>query len=195
MKSLSKVGTLGAMAAMGVMVFAAAAWACVAGPTLVASPQGVAAGQQVNVSGITWNPDFPVVVRFNALDGPVLGEFLPDPDSDRLEGAVTIPQGTAPGNYVLIGTQQAGNGEYTIIPARALVSVQGDGGAPVLGAPILESAAADRPAGLVESDPVGTGSLVLAGVGVAGVALFIAGAGVYLSTRRRTSPEPAAVAK
>lgn len=193
MKSLNKVGTLGAMAAMGVLMFAAAAWACVAGPTLVAEPQSVAAGQQVKLSGITWNPDFPVVVRFNALDGPVLGEFLPDPDSDRLDGVVTIPQGTAPGNYVLVGTQQAGDGNFTTIPVRALVSVQGDGGAPVLGAPLVQSGSADRPTGLVESDPVGTGSLVLAGVGVAGVALFIAGAGVFLSTRRRTSPERATV--
>lgn len=61
----------------------------------------------------------------------------------------------------------------------------------MLGAPLVDSGAVDRPAGLVESDSVGTGSPVLAGAGVAGVALFVAGAGVYLSTRRRTAPTPA----
>lgn len=191
MKSLKKLGALSAAAAMGVTLFGATAWACVAGPTLLATPQNVAAGEEVQLSGITWDADYPVVVHFNALDGPVLGEFVPDPSSRAISGAVTIPQGAAPGNYVLVGTQQAADGEFTIIPVRALVSVQGVGGAPILGAPLVDSGAVDRPAGLVESDSVGTGSLVLAGVGGAGVALFVAGAGVYLSTRRRTAPKPA----
>ena len=194
MRSRSKFVTLGAATGAAVMLFAAAAWACVAGPTLIAEPRSVPAGSEVQVSGISWNGDLPVVVRFNALDGPILGTFQPDPVSDRLDATVTIPAGTAPGNYVLIGTQQSADGKYAIIPSRALVSVEGTAGAPVLGAP-LNAGTADRPVGLTESDPVSTGSLVLAGVGVAGVALFVAGAGVYFSTRRRPEPETAPVAK
>lgn len=190
MKARNKFVTLSAATAAGMMVFAAGAWACVAGPSLVPEPRSVAAGEQVAISGVSWNGDLPVVVRFNALDGPVLGEFQPDPETDRLAGSVTIPQGTAPGNYVLIGTQQTPDGKQAIIPTRALVSVQGSGGAPVLGAPLVTSGT-ERPVGLAESDPVSTGSLVLAGVGVAGVALFVAGVGVFLSTRRRPEPEKA----
>lgn len=196
MRKLNKVAALGTAATAGIMVLGAAAWACVAGPTLLAEPQSVAAGEDVSISGISWNEDLPVIVRFDALDGPVLGEFMPDPDSSALEGTVEIPEGTEPGNYVLIGTQESADGDYVIIPSRALVSVQGEGGAPVLGAPLAaESDAAGRPAGLAEADSASTGSLVLAGVGVAGVALFVAGAGVFLTTRKRPEPETATVSK
>lgn len=194
MRARTMVAIGGAAAAAGVVVLSAAAWACVAGPTLIAEPQSVAAGDEVQLSGITWNPDLPVLVRFDALDGPVLGEFMPDPETDALAGSVEIPEGTEPGNYVLVGTQESADGEYTIIPARALVSVEGGGGAPVLGAPVAE-AEASRPAGLAESGSASTGSLVLVGVGAAGVALFLAGGAVFFTTRRRQAPQPATVAK
>ncbi len=61
-----------------------------------------------------------------------------------------------------------------------------------LGAPLADTPT-DRTPGLAETDPVGTGSLVLAGIGVAGVALFLAGAGVLLSSRSRQAPEAARV--
>ncbi|MEX2658648.1 MAG: hypothetical protein WD232_03050 [Acidimicrobiales bacterium] len=191
-RNRNKAATLVALVATGVVLLTAAAWACVAGPSLVSEPQGVAAGEEVQISGITWNPDLPVVIRFNALDGPVLGEFMPDPDSRRLAGSVEIPAGTEPGNYVLIGTQESADGEYRMIPARALVSVHGAGGAPLLGAP-LEAQGADRPAGLASAGSASTGSLVLAGLGVAGVALFVAGAGAFLTTRKRPEPKAATV--
>jgi hypothetical protein len=40
---------------------------------------------------------------------------------------------------------------------------------------------------------VSTGSLVLAGIGVAGVVLFLAGAGVLLGSHSRQAPEAARV--
>lgn len=193
MKSFHTLVTLGATAVTAVVVSAAAAWACVAGPTLLATPQSVPAGGNVAVSGITWNPDFPVVIRFDALDGPILGTFRPDPDTRRLQGTVTLPKDVEPGNYVLIGTQQSVDGKNAIIPSRALVSVHGEGGAPVLGAPLGSTAGGDRLTGLAASGGVSTGSLVLTGLGVAGAALFIAGAGVFLTTRRRSMPQPAPV--
>lgn len=191
MKKVRRVGTAGAGATLAVMCLAATAWACVAGPTLLANPQDVTAGQEVQISGITYNEDLPVIVRFNALDGPVLGEFTVGEDR-ALAGSVTIPAGTQPGNYVLIATQPGAGGDQAIIPTRALVRVVGAGGAPALGAPLAE-VAADRPTGLAQTDPVSTGSLVLAAVGVAGVALFLAGAVVLLSNRRSPAPETAKV--
>ena len=186
-----KFGIAGVSATAMTMALAAAAWACVAGPTLQATPQNVTAGSEVQISGITYNEDLPVLVRFNALDGPVLGEFTVDEDRN-LEGSVTIPAATPPGNYVLIATQPGPDGSAAIIPTRALVSVVGDGGAPSLGAPVGNTPT-DRTPGLVETEPVSTGSLVLVGVGVAGVALFLAGVGVLLSTRGRSAPEAARV--
>lgn len=181
------VVTTGAVLVM--LSLGAVAWACVAGPTLVANPQNVTAGQEVQISGITYDKALPVVVRFGALDGPVLGEFAVD-DDRRLAGSVTIPEGTQPGNYVLISTQQAADGSQAIIPSRALVSVVGDGGAPAVGAPLADTPLG-RPSTLAETEAASTGSLVLAGVGVAGLALFLAAIAVLASGRTRPSPEAA----
>ncbi len=189
MRIVRRVGVVGAGAIMAMFSLAAVAWACVAGPTLLATPQNVAAGQQIQISGISYNEDLPVIVSFGALDGPVLGEFAVD-DDGRLEGEVTIPAGTQPGNFVLISTQPSADGQTAIIPSRALVSVVGEGGAPALGAPLAD-APTDRPATLAETEAASTGSLVLAGVGVAGLALFLAGVAVLVSGRSRPAPEVA----
>ncbi len=189
LRTSRKMVALGATALTGVLVASAAAWACVAGPTLVATPQVVGAGETVAISGISWNADLPVVVRFDALNGPILGTFPVDQDTDALAGSVQIPAGTAPGNHVLVATQSE-DGENVIIPSRALVTVAGPGGAPVLGAPLAGSDA-NRPVGLAEAGSASTQALILAGVGAAGVALFVAGAAVLMSTRRRATPEKA----
>lgn len=180
-----------AMIVAAMMAVAAAAWACVAGPTLLATPEVVTAGSEVQLSGISYDEELPVTVRFNGLDGPVLGEFTVNSDSTAgIAGTVTIPPGTAAGNYVLVATQPTPDGGLGNIPTRALVRVVGEGGAPALGAPLAE-VPSDRPVGLAQTEPVSTGSLVLAGVGVAGVALFLAGAVVLVSGRGRPSAERA----
>lgn len=190
LRTSRKLVVLGTTALTGVLVAGAAAWACVAGPTLLATPQVVGAGETVAISGISYNADLPVVVRFDALDGPVLGTFPVNQDTDALAGSVQIPADATPGNHVLVATQSSEDGDVAIIPTRALVSVAGLGGAPVLGAPLGESDA-NRPVGLVEAGSASTQALVLAGAGAAGVALFLAGAAVYFSTRRQPTPEKA----
>lgn len=182
-----RFGLAGVGATVVALALAAAAWACVAGPTLQATPSDATAGSEVHISGISYNEDLPVVVRFDGLDGPVLGEFSVGEDR-RLEGEVTIPAGTQPGNYLLVATQEGLAGGQAIIPTRALVSVVGEAGAPSLGAPLADTPA-DRTVGLTETDPVSTGSLVLVAVGVAGIALFLAGVGVLISGRSRPEPE------
>lgn len=182
-----------ATGATTLLAIAAGAWACVAGPTLLASPEVVTAGSEVQLSGISYEKDLPVTIRFNGLDGPVLGEFTVNSDSTSgIAGTVSIPPGTSPGNYVLVATQPTPDGGIGNIPTRALVRVVGEGGAPVVGAP-LGDAPVERPIGLAETTPVSTGSLVLAGVGVAGVALFLAGAVVLVSGRRRPAAEAARI--
>ncbi len=191
MKIKRRFGIAGVGATTSALALGAAAWACVAGPTLLATPQDVFAGSEVQISGITYNEDLPVVVRLDALDGPILGEFTVD-DDRNLAGSVTIPAGTQPGNYVLIATQQASAGDHAIIPSRALVSVVGPVGAPVHVAPLADTPL-DRTPGLAKTEPVSTGSLVLAGIGVAGLTLFLAGIGVLLSGRSRPTPQAARV--
>lgn len=193
LRTSRRMAAVGATALTGVLVAGAAAWACVAGPTLLATPQVVGAGETVAISGISYNADLPVVVRFDALDGAVLGTFPVDQDTDALAGSVQIPADATPGNHVLVATQTSEDGDVAVIPTRALVSVAGPGGAPVLGAPVGESDA-NRPVGLAEAGSASTQALVLAGAGAAGVALFLAGAAVFFSTRRRPSPEKALAA-
>lgn len=186
----------GSVVAAAVLVVGAAAWACIAGPTLHVSPAQVRPGQDVSLSGFSYNGDLPIVVRFNALDGPVLGTFTPVEgrfgDPEFLSGTVTIPADTKPGTYVLIATQSNGDGSLAQVPVRAVVSVTSPGGAPVVGAPVapVEVGRAVGPV-LAHSSP-DAGTLLLVGLGTAGVAMFLAGVATLAAGRRRgTEPVPA----
>jgi hypothetical protein len=171
-------------AAGALVLAAAAAWACVPVATLNVNPTQVTAGQEVTVTGGSYNNAKPVVMRWGGLDGPVLAELTTS--GGRINGTVTVPADARPGNYVLLATQETAPGATTWgVPARVLISVTGDT-APLLGAPV-GSQAADRPEGLFENDGVSGGSLLLAGLGAAGVAMFLAGMAALLSSRRAGS--------
>ena len=142
-------------------------------------------GGVVAVSGYSYTQ--PVSIRFNALDGSVLATLAPDSNND-IKGEVTIPAETKPGSYVLFAVQGPPE-KPTRLPARARISVAGDGGGPVLGAPTetIEARADD----LLRTQRPSTGSLILIGLGAAGVALFLAGGALLLGASRRP---PAAAA-
>lgn len=161
------------------------AWACVPAATLIATPnQGVKPGDTISVSGRSYGSANPVMVRWNAIDGPVLAEAKAD-GGFITNVPVTIPENAQPGNYVLVATQEAAAGSTTWgIPARALVVV-GEG-APVAPAAQVE----ERPAGLVTGGSVSTGDLILVGLGAAGLAMFIAGIAALTASRRRPVAEP-----
>lgn len=172
---------------MAVLALSAASWACIAGPTLEAPNREVKAGEPVALKGISYNRN-PVLIRFNALDGPVLATIEPTGGTAtgsnwNLEGTVTIPAGTQPGNYVLIATQSSPDGKLSQIPTRALVTVIGDT-TPVIGAPIAP-AQAERPVALERGEAVSTGAKVLVGVGAAGISLFVAGLAALMAGRRK----------
>lgn len=184
------LAVLGGAVTVTVTAFGAAAWACVPVAVFTATPTEVQAGQSLTLSGKFFNANN-VVVRFNALDGPVLATLTPPKASGApLTGSVTIPADTKPGRYVLIATQEpeAGRRPSFGVPARAMITVAGAGGAPVVGAP-LGSAETGRPVSLVRDDSVGLGTLALVGVGVAGMAMFAAGMSAYFTGRRRDVPE------
>jgi hypothetical protein len=180
---------LGAGAALLVLVTAASAWACVAGPTLRLTPASVKPGEQVTLSGISYKSGLPIVVRFNALDGPLLGTFMPSGgrfgDDEFLNGTVTIPADVKPGSYVLVATQSGTDGKLAQVPVRALVTVTGPGGNPAVGG-ALGQPELGRPVGPARTESsVSAGTLLLVAVGVAGVGMFLAGiAAVFMSGRR-----------
>lgn len=182
-------------AAMAVMLTTAVAWACVAGPSAFTSTVNIKAGEQLTVQGVDFSDEAPVLVRFDALDGPVLADLgLPDEDRGMVSGNVTIPANTAPGDYVLILTQYGADGEPIQTPVRALVSVVGEtGAAPVVGAEI-GGADSTRLAELTtEDNSISTSSLVLVAVGVAAVGMLVAGTGAFFASRRESSREAATV--
>jgi len=192
MGHLRRTALTGFLGALTVLAVTAGAWACIAGPTLDAPVRELKAGDTAVVKGVSYNSN-PVVVRFNALDGPVLGTIAPTGGTAgssnwNLDGTVAIPPGTRPGSYVLITTQPGPDGKLTQIPTRALVTVVG-AAAPVVGAP-LAAAQPERPVGLERGESVSTGAKVLVALGVAGVTLFIAGMAALLAGRRE-DPEPA----
>ncbi|MDP9389437.1 MAG: hypothetical protein M3Q48_16360 [Actinomycetota bacterium] len=191
----------GLVLVVGALVIPVAlAWACIPVANLKVSPVQVQPGQEVTVTGGPFGsssfpkPHSPVVLHLNAVDGPVLATIEPD-GSGALSGSFVVPADTKPGNYVVVATQEAQVGDTTWgVPARALLQVVGDGGAPVVGQP-LAAPVEERPVGLVEDAPVGVGELLLVGLGVAGVALFAAGMIALASARRRGPTAEAVVVK
>jgi hypothetical protein len=198
---MRRIGSVGFAVAAVAALCGAAAWACIAGPLLTVTPSTVQAGQEVTFSAGSINRD-PVTIRFDSLDGPVLGTFQPGPDarfptsstSGGLDGVkLTIPADAAPGAHVLILTQHSADGKLSQVPTRAMITVTGPTGAtPVAGAdvfPVDET----RPEGLARGDePVSTGTKVLVGLGVAGVALFLAGMAAMFASRRPAADAVAA---
>lgn len=192
MRSVRTLAVTGLCGAVAVIVLSAAAWACIAGPTLDAPKRDVKPGESVRITGVSYNAN-PVVVRFNALDGPVLATIAPTDGTAtgsnwNLNGDVPIPAGTSPGNYVLVATQPLADGKLSQIPTRALVTVVGTS-TPVVGAPLTELQA-ERPVGLEQGESVSTGAKVLVATGVAGLTLFLAGLAVLVAGRREDR-EPA----
>lgn len=174
------------------LAFTALAWACVPVALFNASPNEVRPGQEVTLTGKFFNAN-PVTIHFDSLDGPVLATLTPPRESGALlQGTVLIPEDTKPGSYVLIATQEPQEGRRPSfgVPARTLVQVVGEGGQPVLGAPVgtVESG---RPATLLRQDGVSAASLALVAVGVAGVGMFAAGVIAFATGRSRRQPETA----
>lgn len=183
------------MAVMAVMLTTAVAWACVAGPSVFTSTVNIKAGEQLGVQGVDFSEEAPVLVRFDALDGPVLADLgLPEENRGMVSGNVTIPADTEPGDYVLVFTQYGDDGDPIQTPVRALVSVVGEAGAaPVVG-PELGVADSTRVAELATEDSsISTSTLVLMAIGVAAVGMLMAGTAAFFASRRESGREAATV--
>jgi hypothetical protein len=131
-----------------------------------------------------------VEVRLDSSDGPVLGSFRTTGSGFAQwgPGTITIPADVKPGVHTLWATQKLEESEKLIrgVPSKAIVTVlNADGSAPVVGVDLSPKVEA-RPTGLVEDKPVSNGTLAMVGLGVAGIAMFIAGAAALSASRRRT---------
>jgi hypothetical protein len=165
------------------VVLAATAFACVPVATLQVSPAEASPGQVLTVTGAFYNSN-PVTLHWNSLDGRVVGTITPQ--NRRLEGTVRVPSNAEPGSYTLVATQEREADRTTWgIPSRALVTVVGPGGAPILSS--VSGAGADRLPGLLEREPVSVGEFALVALGVAGLALFVAGTAAMMAGRRSDS--------
>ena len=147
-------------------------------------PAQVAPGGEVTVFGPpSWAPA-PVSIRWNSVDGEVLGTFQTTQGGNAQwgPGTVKVPN-VAPGVYELVGTQEAPANQTALrgVPARARVIVTGPGGA-------LPPAATETPPveglkRLKESGP-STSGLVLLGIGAFVLTLAI-GLGAGAAMRKR----------
>ena len=149
---------------------------------LEVSPRQATSGQEVTVSGFSYTKT--AVVRFGALDGPVLAELEPTSNND-IRGVVRIPPDAKPGRHILFAMHQDDKGKPTRFPGRAAIIVSGAGGPPYGFTDELQLEA--RPIGVLERDSISVGNLLFVAAATAGAASFVAGVFLVLSSRRRSA--------
>jgi hypothetical protein len=182
------IGGVGASSAL--LLLTATAWACVSGASITLNPTNAKPGDTVNVTMRDFRKADPIQVRWNDLSAPVMATFESNGSGTPITGTVTVPEGTKPGNYVVIFTQTAPDGKLSQVPVRALITVTSPNGSnPVLGASVAP-VDASRPTGLATEDSSISGAtLALVGLGVAGVGMFLAGMAALFAGRRGKAPE------
>jgi hypothetical protein len=154
-------------------------------------------GETVSVFGPRgYGKTNPVEVRWDAVDGPVLGSFQPNNEGFAQwgPGTITIPADAKPGNHTLFVTQNLAADETHIrgVPVRTIIQVSdANGNVPVLGQDINQIQ--PRTDEIIEDEPVSTGTLLLVGLGAAGTAMFLAGIAAVMAGRRSESPQRATV--
>lgn len=185
---------VGALAALAT---ASQAWGCASLALVEIDPKVVQPGQEVAVKVTFVNKDKPVELRWNALNGPLLATIEPATFTEGLHGnwrfangTITIPANATSGNYLLIANQEAVAGTNTWgIPARTLVQVS-SAGSPVIGQPVGPVPEV-RPESLVSEESVGSGELLLVGLGAAGISMLLAGFGIVVLASRRDRAQAA----
>jgi hypothetical protein len=159
------------------------AWACVAVVALNANPQSVAAGGTTAVTGKDFAPGAPIEIHLDSPTGRLLATQPPHDNSVMMNSwrlNVPIPADVPPGEHALIAVQDYHNMNAGV-PARATIFV----GQPAAG----PAAPAARPAAIPVSSGPSTASLVLVGLGVAGVALLVAVVLSMAASGRQRQPQ------
>ncbi|HEX3567627.1 MAG TPA: hypothetical protein VHU17_19855 [Acidimicrobiales bacterium] len=176
------------------MIWASAAWACTSLASLNLSSGTGQPGSTITLNGSSFSPDpgpiQSVVVHWNGIAGPVLTTLTPDA-AGTISGTVTIPQAD-PGYYVIVATQTDGKGGQAFgTPARAGFTIHVPGASAAV-TPVAPGI------GAVPTSSSTSGGLVALTIalGVAGLALFGAGAGAFArQARRREVPSAETIKK
>lgn len=194
---MRKIASLaGCVTVAVVMVWGATAYACTNLAALNLSTPTGKVGDSLTVTGSSFQAakagaaPLPVVFRWNALEGPVVAQALPDA-AGNVSANFSIPEGQ-PGYYVVVARQQDDKGKDQFgTPARASFQVLVPGGQPV-----AQPAAPRTP---LATAPASSSSGMLAltvGVGVLGLVLFAAAFKAFVGqSRRRDVPVAAPVHK
>ena len=147
---------------------------------LEVTPQQATSGQEVTLSGFSYTKT--AVVRFGALDGPVLARLEPTSNND-ISGVVRIPPDAKPGRYILFAMHEDDKGKPTRFPGRAAITVSGPGGLPRGVNDELQLEV--RPIGVLERNSISGGNLLFVAAATAGAASLVAGAFLVVFGRRR----------
>jgi hypothetical protein len=167
-----------AVAALGCALLLATVHAGTASAAHVARldirPASVAPGGEITIFGPPgWAP-VPVSIRWNAVDGQVLGTFPTTTGGNASfgPGTVKVPD-VPPGTYELVGTQEPAETSTALrgVPARARVVVTGTGGTPP---PARETVPIAGLEGLKETGGPSMSTLILLGLVVCAVTVAAA---------------------
>ncbi|MGH9223812.1 MAG: hypothetical protein ACRD2W_08525 [Acidimicrobiales bacterium] len=155
------------------------------------TPSTAKPGEAVTVFGPRgYGATNPVQVRWDKVDGPVLGEFRTRETGFAMWGpeTITIPADAKAGIHSLWVTQKLEPSE-TIqrgIPVQTVIQIaDANGAVPVVGEPLTPQVES-RPGDFVEKDSVSPATLLFVALGAGGVALFVAGTSAVTASRRRT---------
>ncbi|MEW6153065.1 MAG: hypothetical protein AB1673_03610 [Actinomycetota bacterium] len=189
-----KVSVVFGSAAAATVIAGASAFACTNLATLNLSSSAGKAGDTVTVTGSSFNVNsqnvansFPVVLKWNGVDGATLAQVQPD-RAGNISATFTVPDGQ-PGYYVIVATQHNAQGADVYgTPARASYQILGPNGQSVV-------TPAATTAGALGSESSSSGIIALTvGLGALGLALFGAGFIAFVRQARR-APAAAAVRK
>ena len=189
-----KVSLVFGSAAAATVIAGAAAFACTNLATLNLSSSAGKAGDTVTVTGSSFNVNstnvansFPVVLKWNGVEGATLAQVQPD-KAGNISATFTVPDGQ-PGYYVIVAVQRNATGADVYgTPARASYQILGPNGQSVV-------TPAATTAGAVGSESSSSGIIALTvGLGALGLALFGAGFIAFVRQARR-APAAATVRK
>jgi hypothetical protein len=189
-----KVAVVFGSAAAATVIAGAAAFACTNLATLNLSSAAGKSGDTVTVTGSSFNVNsqnvaasFPVVLKWNGVEGATLAQVQPD-KAGNISATFTVPDGQ-PGYYVIVAVQRNAQGQDVYgTPARASYQILGPNGQSVV-------TPAASTAGTVGTESSSSGIIALTvGLGALGLALFGAGFIAFVRQARR-APAAAAVRK
>jgi len=183
---LLTVGAAGIALVVVTLLAATGAWACFPLPVLSVQPRASGpAGTLVTVEGVDFGGGVASEVRWNAIDGPLLGRG----SSDRFSIPVTIPQ-AGDGVYAIVALVRKTDdsvGVKAVAPFQVSSSTGGDSVEPVK--PV------DAPRSSSSTSGLSTGATAALALLGGGLALAGGVVGAFLARRRRpAAPQPPAAA-